>query len=60
MKKFLKKGNISRANIATRNFPLKVNEIRKRTGIGDGGDLYLFCTSDLNDQPVVLLTRKSR
>lgn len=30
------------ANIATRNFPLTADELRKRTGIKDGGDIYLF------------------
>lgn len=58
MKEFLKESDITRANIATRNFPLRVNEIREKTGIRDGGDLYIFCTADLNDHPVVLLTHK--
>jgi hypothetical protein len=33
-----------RANISTRNFPISVAEIRKRSGIADGGPLYLFFT----------------
>ena len=33
-----------RANITTRNFPISVAEIRKRSGIADGGPLYLFFT----------------
>lgn len=31
-----------KANIATRNFPLTADEIRKRASIKDGGDVYLF------------------
>lgn len=30
------------ANIATRNFPLTADELRRRTSIRDGGALYLF------------------
>ena len=37
---------IPRANITVRNFPLSVDELRKRTKITDGGDVYLFATTD--------------
>lgn len=30
------------ANVATRNFPLTPEELRKRAGVRDGGDIYLF------------------
>lgn len=33
---------IPQANIATRNFIISADELRKRTGIRDGGDVYLF------------------
>lgn len=36
---------LPRANITTRNFPLSVAELRKRTGIADGGEDYLFATT---------------
>ncbi len=36
------KTSMPKANIATRNFPLTADELRKRTGIKDGGDVYLF------------------
>lgn len=39
------KTEIPQANIATRNFPLSADELRKRTGIKDGGDCYLFGTT---------------
>ena len=59
MKEFFRTTTIPKANIATRNFPLKVNEIRKRTGIRDGGEMYVFCTSSINNEPLVLLTYKA-
>jgi len=35
-----------KANIISRNFPLKTKEIRKKHAIEDGGDVYLFfCTT---------------
>lgn len=59
----LKKGalGISQANVAVRNFPLTVAQWRARTGMRDGGALYVFGTtvrSDGSDNRVVLVTRK--
>lgn len=45
---------IPRANLAVRNFPLSVDELRKRTRIADGGDTYLFATT-LSDHARVLI-----
>lgn len=42
------------ANITTRNFPLSVEELRKRTKIKEGGDVYLFATT-LTDNTKVLI-----
>jgi len=39
------KREIPQANISTRNFPLAADELRKRTGIKDGGGCYLFGTT---------------
>ena len=36
------KKEIPQANIATRNFVMTADELRKRTGIKDGGEVYLF------------------
>ena len=33
------------ANIAVRNFPLSVAELRKRLKLQDGGDTYIFATT---------------
>jgi 16S rRNA G966 N2-methylase RsmD len=47
-----------KANITCRNFPLKPEEIRKKIGIKDGGDQYLFFTEGKNKQKVVILCDK--
>ena len=36
---------ITRANIAVRNFPMSVAELRKRLKLQDGGDLFIFATT---------------
>lgn len=46
--------SIPKANITVRNFPLSVEELRKRTKIRDGGDVYLFGTT-LQDGRKVLI-----
>jgi len=38
------KKSVPQANIAVRNFPLTVEDLKKRTGIRDGGEVYLFGT----------------
>ncbi len=47
-----------KANITTRNFPETVAQIRKKTKFKDGGNQYLFFTTDLNNKLVVLISEK--
>ncbi len=47
-----------KANITARNFPDSVEAIRKKTGLKDGGNVYLFATKEMNDKPFILLTEK--
>lgn len=47
-----------KANVSTRNFPESVEQIRKKWKILDGGDLYCFFTTDLNNNKIVLLCSK--
>ena len=47
-----------KANISTRNYPLSVEELRKKLKIRDGGDIYLFACTVNNDQKVILETTK--
>lgn len=50
--------SLSKANITTRNFPLSVAEIRKRFKITDGGNIYLFFTTDCNEERIALVCEK--
>jgi hypothetical protein len=50
---------ISRANITTRNFPLSVQEIRKKTKLKDGGDIYIFATTLSDDRKVLIICHKA-
>ena len=49
---------ISRANIAIRNFPATVDELRRRLKLKDGGDVYLFATTVADGQHVLVKTTK--
>ena len=51
---------IEKANIATRNFPLTVAELRKRLKIKDGGDVYIFATTTVEGEHLLLISRKYR
>lgn len=45
-------------NVTTRNFPLKVEEIKKKHKISDGGTVFAFFTTNLNNEKIVLLCEK--
>ena len=47
-----------KANITTRNFPESVSEIRKKLQIKDGGKDYLFFTTNLRNEKIVIKCRK--
>ena len=50
---------ISYANIAVRNFPMSVAELRKRLKLQDGGDIYIFATTDATGNHLLLICRKA-
>lgn len=50
--------DIKKANIAVRNFPLSVDEIRKRYHILEGGDDYLFGTTLRGERLVIIRCKK--
>ncbi|MFR6382470.1 MAG: THUMP-like domain-containing protein [Odoribacter splanchnicus] len=50
---------IPKANLTTRNFPLTVAELRKRSNIKEGGDIYLFATTLYSGQRVLIRTHKT-
>ena len=47
-----------KAHIATRNFPASVAQIRKKIKLNEGGDQYLFFTTNLDNKPIVLICEK--
>lgn len=47
-----------KANITTRNFPETVAQIRKKTGLKEGGNVYLFFTTDMEGNRIVLVCEK--
>lgn len=49
---------LPQANIATRNFPLTADALRKRTGIRDGGDKYVYGTICRNLGQMLFVCRK--
>ncbi|WP_299254128.1 class I SAM-dependent methyltransferase [uncultured Aquimarina sp.] len=59
-KQVLRKERLTKANITTRNFPETVSAIRKKFKIKDGGDLYLFFTTNCNNEKIVLVCKKNR
>ena len=50
---------VTQANIAVRNFPLSVAELRKRLKLQDGGDIYIFATTIENLGHRLLICRKN-
>lgn len=60
-KKELKRhlSGITKANIATRNFPLSVAELRKRFKLKDGGETYIFATTLSDESHVLMITEKA-
>ncbi len=58
-KQLLKLIPLKKTNIATRNFPETVAKIRKKTGLKDGGNQYLFFTTDINNKHLVLICEKA-
>ncbi len=50
--------SLPEANITARNFPLKVDELRKRLKIKDGGNTYVFATTDMNKEKILIVCSK--
>lgn len=59
-KKAIKQLGLSgRIHVSTRNFPMSVAELRKKWKLKEGGEQYLFFTTDLEDNKIVLLCKKA-
>jgi len=48
----------SKANITTRNFPENVVQLRKKLKIKEGGKTYLFFTTNLKNEKILLICEK--
>ena len=46
------------ANIAARNFPMTVDQLRKKLKLKDGGDTYIFATTTASGEHKLLICRK--
>ena len=57
-KKSLVKHITGKANLACRNFPQKVDALKKKLKLKDGGNDYLFATTLLDDKPKLILCEK--
>lgn len=53
--KFLSENKV---NITIRNFPLSVKQIREKLKLSEGGNTYLFATTDAQNQKIVIVCRK--
>ena len=58
IKRFKKIFSETKANITVRNFPETVAQIRKKTKLKEGGNAYLFFTTDLENKHIVLICEK--
>ncbi len=47
-----------KANIAIRNFPMSVAEIRRKTGIKEGGDIFVFAVRLADNSGAAIISRK--
>ena len=52
----LKKFSNSKANITIRNFPESVAQLRAKFKIKDGGELFLFFTTNADNKKIVIVT----
>ncbi|MGB1039597.1 MAG: class I SAM-dependent methyltransferase [Flavobacteriales bacterium] len=57
-KSLKKKFSGTKANITIRNFPIKVEELRKSLKIKDGGEVYLFFTTNSENNKIVLVCER--
>ena len=51
---------LKKASVATRNFPLSADELRKNLGLQDGSDFYIFGTTMKGEKKVVVLAKKTQ
>lgn len=57
--KAFKKLGIKKANVSCRNFKESVEQVKKKLNVKDGGDIYLFTTTDKNNKAVLFVNSKA-
>jgi len=57
-KQALKSMAIKKANMSTRNFPETVEQLRKKFKITEGGNTYLFFTTNIKNEKIVIICSK--
>ncbi len=57
-KELRKRFKKQQANVTTRNFPKSVDEIRKELQLKDGGNDYLFFTTNMKNKKIAILCTK--
>lgn len=50
--------DITQANVAVRNFPMRVDELKKRLKLRDGGENYIFATTHGDKRHILIITKK--
>ena len=48
----------NKANLTIRNFPAKIDDLRKKWRLKEGGNFYLFATTLFNQKKAVVVTKK--
>lgn len=49
---------VTKANITVRNFPSSVDALRKKLKIKEGGDVFIFATTTIDNQHVMIVCKK--
>lgn len=57
--KDFKKLGITKANVSCRNFKHNVAQVKQKLKLKDGGDTYIFATTDKNEKPIILACNKA-
>ncbi|MFR9166435.1 MAG: class I SAM-dependent methyltransferase [Dysgonomonas sp.] len=50
--------DIPKANVTVRNFPISVDDIRRKTMIKEGGEIYIFATTLADERKVLIVCDK--
>jgi hypothetical protein len=56
--KEFRKLKLTKANVSCRNFKNNVAQVKQKLKLKDGGETYLFATTDLNGKPIIIICVK--